>query len=67
MSVQMVPIICEMIVGKDTTIEDFEKMAQRKSLINNNEVAEGIVVRSDIHLDTKRSFKVINPEYLLSE
>jgi|GEM_PF-256171 len=67
MSVQMVPIICEMIVGKDTTIEDFEKMAQRRSLINSNELAEGIVVRSDIHLDTKKSFKVINPEYLLSE
>ena len=67
MSVQMVPIVCEMIISKETTAESFDKLAIRKSLVNPNEQAEGIVARSDIHLDSKRSFKVINPEYLLSE
>lgn len=78
--IDTVPVIETNFKLKDS-VDEMVEYANRKSLLNPNELAEGIVVRSDNVVDTKKlnkiafkiygqmndriSFKVLNPYYLL--
>jgi ATP-dependent RNA circularization protein (DNA/RNA ligase family) len=59
---EVVPLVSKMANVK--TVEDAVEWSQGESIFNGTMPREGIVVRS-LALNTKRSVKVINPEFLL--